>query len=97
MLQVLKGRPELRAQLGFDDAAVFRRYIDSLLDLAGRIQALSPDQAGLNNPNPEYPWEDPLTQEVRAPVDYEFPDFDPRDPRMIKIDRLIADLLRIAT
>jgi len=97
MLQVLKGSPEFREELGFSDAAVFRTYINSLLDLAGRIERLSPSLAGMNQPNPEYPWEDPITHTVRSPAEYDFQEFDPRDPRMIKIDRLIRDLLRIAT
>ena len=97
MLQVLKARPEIRRQLGFNDSAIFKSYIDSLLDLAAKIERLSPDQAGLNQPNPEYPWQDPATHQVRAPVEYDFPEFDPRDPKMIKIDRLIDDLLRPAT
>lgn len=95
MLQVMKGRPDIREGLGFIDAKLFRNYIDSLLDLASRIQALSPDVAGLHQPNPEYPWEDPLTHHVQAPVDYDFAQFDPRDPKMIKIDRLVSDLLRL--
>jgi hypothetical protein len=94
MLQVLKGRPEVREQLGFRDAKVFRSYIDSLLELAGRIERLSPERAGLTQPNPEYPWEDQGTHEVCAPAEYEFPGFDPRDPRMIKLDRLLGNLLR---
>ncbi|HET6251517.1 MAG TPA: hypothetical protein VFE47_27780 [Tepidisphaeraceae bacterium] len=97
MLQVIKGRREIRGQLGFADASLFRSFIDSLLDLAARIEGLSPDQAGLTHPNPEYPWEDPVTHLVQAPADYNFPQFDVRDPKMIKIDRLVSDLLRLAT
>lgn len=97
MLQVLKARPEIRRQLGYADASVFKAYVDSLLDLADRIQRLSPDQAGLTQPNPEYPWESMATHQVTAPADYAFPEFDPRDPKMIKIDRLVGDLLRLAT
>jgi hypothetical protein len=97
MLQVIKGRREIREQLGFTDAAIFRNYVDSLLDLAGKIQQLSPDQAGLAQPNPEYPWEDPTTHQVQALVEHDFPEFDPSDLRMLKIDRLISDLLRLMT
>ena len=96
MLQVLKGRPEVRRQLGYSDVKVFKAYIDSLLDLATRIEQLSPDQAGLTRPNAEYPWEDQSSRQVLAPVEYSFPEFNPRDPKMAKIDRLIGDLLRIA-
>lgn len=34
MLQVIKGRRDIRQQLGFTDATLFKNYIDSLLDLA---------------------------------------------------------------
>jgi hypothetical protein len=96
MLQVLKTRPEVRRRLGYRDAAVFKEFIDSLLELAGRIERLSPDQAGLTQPNPEYPWKDAATGDILAPTDYAFADFNPRDPKMMKIDHLINDLLRIA-
>ncbi len=97
MLQVLKARPEIRRQLGFDDASRFKRYIDSLLDLASRIEALAPAQARLAKPNPEYPWEDLSTHQIQVPARFGFPEFDPRNPRMIKIYELIRDLLRIAS
>jgi hypothetical protein len=97
MLQVLKTRPEIRRRLGYRDAGVFKAYIDSLLDLAARIERLAPDLAGLTRANPEYPWEVPATHQVVAPTEYAFPEFDPRDPKMIKIDQLIGDLLRVVT
>lgn len=95
MLQVLKARPDLRRQLGFSDAASFKSYIDSLLDLAGKIEGLAPALAGFTQPNAEYPWQDPGASEVQVPARYDFPEFDPRTPRMIKIHQLIEDLLRI--
>lgn len=95
MLQVLKSRPEIRRKLGYQDTVIFKAFIDSLLQLAARIERLSPDQAGLINPNPEYPWKNTATGNIFAPAEYAFPEFNPRDPRMIKIDRLIGDLLRI--
>jgi hypothetical protein len=88
MLQVLKGRPEIRRQLGYSDAGIFKAFIDSLLDLAARIERLSPDQAGLTQPNPEYPWQDRTTDQVITPAQHPFTEFDPRDPKMLKIDRL---------
>ncbi|GMV98801.1 MAG: hypothetical protein AMXMBFR83_31490 [Phycisphaerae bacterium] len=96
MLQVLKTRPEVRRQLGFEEAAQFKRYIDSLLALAARIEGLAPAQAGLIRPNPEYPWRDPPTGQIHAPARFDFPEFDPRDARLIKLHGLIRDLLRIA-
>lgn len=97
MLQVLKIRPEIRRQLGFRDAKVFKNYVDSLLDAAAKIEHLSPDQAGLTRPNPEYPWQTQPGGEVQSPADYAFAEFGPRDPRMIKIDRLLNTLLRIVS
>lgn len=96
MLQSLKGRPEVRHQLGFTDTALFRSYIDSLLGIADQIQRLSPDRAGLKQPNPEYPWQSPGTTDVITPAEYDFPEFNPRSAKMIKVDRLIDDMLRIA-
>jgi len=95
LLQVLKRRPELRRQLGYIDADVFRRFIDSILDLANQVQRLAPS-GELTQANPEYPWRDPVTGIVRAPVDYSFDLFDPRNPRMIKLEKLLDALLRIA-
>lgn len=97
MLRTLKTRPDIRRRLGYRDTTSFGRYINSLLELAERIEGLAPDQGGLTKPNPEYPWEDLGTGQIRAPAEYRFPEFNPRDPKMIKIDRLIADLLLIAT
>ncbi len=97
MLQVLKSRPEIRRQLGFDDAARFKSYIDSLLDLAGKIARLAPAQAGLTQPNPEYPWRDLSTHQIQVPAQFDFPEFDPRKPKMIKIHEHLRNLLQIAT
>lgn len=97
LLQTLKGRRELRQQLGFDDAAVFKQYIDSLLDLADRVERLAPSAAGLTQPNPEYPWKNPKSGVVSAPIDFDFAFFDPRDPKMIKFEKLIDQLVRISS
>ena len=97
MLQVLKTRPEIRRQLGFSDASTFRRYIDSLLDMAARIERLAPAHAGLTQPNPEYPWQDPATGEVLVPADFAFSEFNPKSVRMQKLDGLIRALLHITT
>jgi hypothetical protein len=97
MLKAIKGRPDIRQQLGYRSVDVFRSYIDSLLDLAWKIERLSPEQAGLTQPNPEYPWwKDPGKTQVMAPAQYDFPEFDQRNRRMGKIDRLIGALLRLA-
>jgi hypothetical protein len=96
LLQVLKTRPEIRRQLGYTDAAVFKRYLDSLLDLAAKIEDLAPSAAGFARPNPEYPWRDVNSGEIAVPFEFRFPEFDPKGPRMQKIDALIRALLRVA-
>jgi hypothetical protein len=96
ILQILKGRPEYRKKLGFSDAAKFRRYIDSPLVTAELVERLAPSIAGMNQPNPEYPWQDVPTRLVRTPIDFDFALYDPGNSQMAKLERLITDLLRIA-
>jgi hypothetical protein len=96
-LQGLKSQRDIQLLLGYHDVKIFRRYIDSMLDLARRIEQLAPSQAGLNQPNAEYPWRDAVTGTIFAPVDYEFPLFDVGDPRMIRLERLITALLRFTS
>jgi hypothetical protein len=94
LLQTTKGRPDLRRQLGYADTASFREFIDSLLPLADRIEQLAPNFAGTTNPNPEYPWRDAHANEVIAPVQFDFAEFSPRSPQMIKLERLVEALIR---
>lgn len=94
-LQVLKGRPELRRQLGYQDRAIFRKYIDSLLPLARQVERLAPNFAKTSQPNPEYPWQPAPDAPVITPAEYRFPGFDPLKPQMIKLVDLIERLLRI--
>jgi hypothetical protein len=94
-LQTLKGNTSIRDGLRYDPGPVFNRFLDSLLDLAKRIEQLAPSAAGLSRPNPEYPWRDAGTSEIRVPADYDFPDFSPRDLSMIRLERLIKQLLPI--
>ncbi len=95
MLQTLKGQPGIRRALGFDEASVFRAYIDSLLDLAGRIEQLAPALAKFTQPNPEYPWRDHGAGDIVAPCGYDFPEFDPTNPKLAKMHDLIRQLLRV--
>ncbi len=95
MLQSLKASPNLRRRLGYRDSAVFRSFINSLLDLAGRIESLAPAMAGWSHPNAEYPWLDQASGGVIAPVDFQFPMFDPRNPKMIQMEALLAKLLQL--
>jgi hypothetical protein len=96
-LQTLKGRPDIRQQLGYTDGKVFQSFINSLLDLAHRIQKLAPAAARLTHPNSEYPWLDLRTNQVVAPADYDFPEFTPDSSAMVKLEKLVRDILRIAT
>jgi hypothetical protein len=48
LLQTIKGRPDLRKRLGYSDASIFRAFINSMLDLAGRVEGLAPSSAGIS-------------------------------------------------
>jgi hypothetical protein len=96
LLRVIRGRPDMRRVLGYSDSAAFRQFIDSLLPLADQIQRLAPSVAGTTQPNPEYPWKPAADQDVIAPADYAFPLFDPRAPRMIKLETLLDRLVNFA-
>jgi len=96
MLRTIKGRPDVRTQLGYKDSQSFNRYIDSLLPLADKIEKLAPALAGTTRPNPEYPWKDRGSSDVLVPAGFAFPEFDPSDPVMVKLMNLIRQLLHIA-
>ncbi len=93
-LQVLKGRPEIRRQLGYDSPIYFREFIDSVLPFADRVEKLAPSFAGGTQPNPEYPWQNKPQDPVVVPAHYNFPEFDPRSHHMNKLVSLIEILLR---
>lgn len=95
MLQIIKARPDIRRRLGFRSAKTFSRYIDSLLSLAARIEALAPAIAGADSPNAEYPWRDVATAEVISPARFDFVAFRQSDLRMQKLMALVDVLLRI--
>ena len=94
-LRAIKGRPEIRRQLGYEHADVFRSFVDSLLPLAERIERLAPNLAGMTQPNPEYPWQPPGQAEVFAPAQYNFPQFTPLQPQMARLVALVENLLRV--
>jgi hypothetical protein len=95
-LQVLKGRPEIRRQLGYKDSAVFTSYVNSLLPLARDVERLAPALAGRTSPNPEYPWQDSHSGDVLVPATFHFPMFSQRDMQMTKLMKLLDSLLEIA-
>lgn len=97
MLQVIKSQPAVRRQLGYERADVFKKYVDSLLELARRIEALAPAIAGFSQPNAEHPWQDAGTGSVQVPATYPFTEFDRKtNLQMAKLDRLVRALLRAA-
>jgi hypothetical protein len=95
LLQTLKQNPALRARLGYTDSRAFSSMINSLLNLASEVENLAPSAAGTTRPNPEYPWLNQAANQVMAPIDYDFPVFDPRDPKMIKLVTLLDALVRM--
>lgn len=95
-LRISKGRPELQRALGYEgNHNAFVSYIDSLLPLAERIEALAPEGKRLDRPNPEYPWNS-LASSVVAPVDHGFEDIWGDVSGINKLKMLIAHLLRIS-
>ena len=88
-LQTLKHRPNLRKNLGYPHAASFSAFINSLLPLAQQIENLAPAIAGDFQPNPEYPWLDRVTGRVHTPCDFTFPDFNPRNSKLIQFEKMM--------
>ena len=96
-LQHLKTDRRLRRLLHYQDASLFTQFINSLLPLAEQIERLAPALAGARQPNPEYPWQTTFCDTVVAPVEFDFPQFNPRSPQMIKLNSFLDSLLRIVT
>lgn len=96
-LQHIKGRPDLRRRLGYRERSVFRSFIDSLLPLASEIERLAPNFSGTTQPNPEYPWQPKVDDEVVCPASFSFPVFNPKQTHMIRLVRLVENLLRITS
>ena len=95
-LQTLKSMSYLREMLGYTNAESFNAFIDSLLPLAEKIENLAPALAGSTKPNPEYPWKDATTGQIFVPAEFDFPEFDPNKPQLIKLEHLIGSLLKCA-
>ena len=57
--------------LGFNRPDDLQNWIPTIAPLAHELERLAPDLAGLNGPNPEYPW--PWTKPQHAPISFEFP------------------------
>ncbi|MGA2441400.1 MAG: hypothetical protein ABSH08_10595 [Tepidisphaeraceae bacterium] len=96
-LQTLKGRAFTQRQLGYASRKAYRKFIDSILPQAHEIERLAPSVAAMTQPNPEYPWRDPRTGDISAPADYDFPELDPLRSDMLKIEKMIEQLLVVLT
>jgi hypothetical protein len=95
LLRLLKSMPRIRRELGYVHTEAFRAFIDSLIPVAARIERLAPSLASIHEPNPEYPWQDRQTQEIFVPAAFNFPDFKPTSPLMLKFERLLEAMFRI--
>ena len=92
MLRVLKGRPDVRRELGFgDDYHACCAYIDSLINVARVIENLAPAGGDCGAANPEYPWTDANGQ-VLCPAEYGFPEIAKTD--VVKFQGLVCGLFR---
>lgn len=95
-LQTIKCSHEIRRRLGYENKVEsFKQFIDSLLPIANNIEKLAPSFAGKDQPNPEYPWQCKHNKMVYAPADFNFPDFHPKNPQLIKLVELVDRLLKI--
>ena len=90
LLQLTKRRRDLRRALGFRDYAAMIAGVDGLLPTARLIEQLAPASGA--GANVEYPFVD-ANGEVIAPVDHDFPNLSPRDPRFLKLRRLVEVLM----
>lgn len=94
-LRVLSGNPDIRERLKFgNNPKQFKAYIDRLIPLAARIEALAPIGGDLERLNPEYPWLN-AQNEVICPADYDFHQFAPND--VMRFADFIDRLLRVTT
>lgn len=94
MLQVIKGRPEIRRQLGYSNHISFKSYIDGLLPFADQIEKLAPALA-MDQQNPEYPWCHLHSSDVIAPSKHSFEAFNPKNSKSRQFMYLLKSLLKI--
>lgn len=84
--------PDFRAASRFKDRGQFSAYTTSLLEMARKVEDLSPD--GGDHPNPEYPWEE--NGIILLPTEYAFDDLALENPKMVKLMKFIADCFTLA-
>jgi hypothetical protein len=92
MLKIIKGHPAIRKQMGFNKANAWVSYIDSLLDIAKRIEKLAPVGGNFDQLNPEYPWKN-SKQQICSPVEYNYNEFDKTE--LVKFQHLVCSLFRV--
>ncbi len=94
-LRVLSGNPDIRERLKFgNNPKQFKAYIDRLIPLAARIEALAPIGGDLERLNPEYPWLGGQN-EVICPADHDFHEFAQSD--VVRFATFIDQLLNVTT
>ncbi len=95
MLKLIKGRRDIRRELGYqNDFYAYVSYIDSLLDLADKIQKLVPVGDKFDEVNAEYPWKD-TAGSIQCPTTYTFPEFPKTD--LVKFQALVCNLFRMVS
>ena len=93
-LNSTKGHPSIPRLLGYSkNRLAYCAYIDSILDVAKRIENLAPAGGIYDKFNPEYPWKD-IFGKIQVPSDYPFIEFAVTD--FAKIQTLMTSLFRIA-
>ena len=98
LLQQIKADPPLRRRLGFTNSRVFSAFVDSLLDLAGKVQALAPAIAGTTRPNPEYPWVDSKSKAILVPFQFQSSELGEfKNARATKLLNLVRRLVIVIT
>ncbi len=76
-LQLLDDRPRVEVDriaklFGFSKAILLEAWIQNVSPLAHSLERLAPALAGINGPNPEYPW--PQNAPTHAPASFNFAD-----------------------
>jgi hypothetical protein len=70
----------------------YQAYIESLMPLAKTIESLAP-AGNLDQPNPEYPWEQ--SGQVIAPCEFVYNDLDFNSIKMIRMIRFIESCFTV--
>ncbi|MGC9261752.1 MAG: hypothetical protein ACP5I8_16940 [Phycisphaerae bacterium] len=92
-LRRLKTNPRLRRAMGFRTPRQFGQYVDSLLATAKWIEQLAPSAAGMENPNPEYPWIDAKSGDIHIPADDFAIDGSVNPAHLAKVEGLLRSLI----